>query len=82
MSGTHNVFRVFVKVPRAKIAEYRRAKTDQNSADNAIAREISQPLALTRPFLTQLHEYSLGVYYSDALPAELEEGGLFFNKTA
>jgi hypothetical protein len=71
ISGTENVFRVFVKAPAAKIAEYRRTKGDNASTDIEVALELSQPLALTRPYLLQLHEYSLDVYYSDALPEEL-----------
>jgi hypothetical protein len=72
MSGTDNVFRVFVKVPAAKITEYRRTNADKASTDIELALQLSQPLALTRPYLLQLHEYSLGVYYSDALPEELQ----------
>jgi hypothetical protein len=33
MSGTENVFRVFVTVPATKIAEYRRTKGDKASTD-------------------------------------------------
>lgn len=85
MSGAENVFRVFVRVPATKIAEYRRTKGDKTPTDIELALELSQPLALTRPYLLQLHEYSLGVYYSDALPEELvnvrpaaEQDGLIF----
>jgi hypothetical protein len=70
MSGTHNVFQVFVKVPRGEIDEYRKAHGGQTS-DNGIARKLPEKLAKTRPYLLQLHEYSLGVYYSDNLPASL-----------
>ena len=85
VSGTENVFRVFVKIPATKIAQYRRTKGDKSLTDIELALELSQPLALTRPYLLRLHEYSLDVYYSDALPEELvdirpaaEQDGLTF----
>jgi hypothetical protein len=71
-SGTDNVCRVFVKVTTSKIAEHRRIKGDKVSNDIEVARELSQSLALTLPYLLQLQEYSLEVYCSDALPEELQ----------
>ena len=71
MSGTHNVFQVFVKVPLGEIDEYRKTYGAQTS-ENEIARKLSEKLAKNRPYLLQVHEYSLGVYYSDTLPASLK----------
>jgi hypothetical protein len=85
ISGTDSVSRVFVKVPKLAIAEYRKTKGDKASDDIELALELSQPQALMRPYLLQLREYSLDVYCSDSLPAELldvrpasEQGGLTF----
>jgi hypothetical protein len=72
VSGTEKIFRVFVRVSAAKIAEYRREKGDKRSDDIEIACTLSQPAAMTRPHLLQLREYSLDVYYSDVLPEELQ----------
>jgi hypothetical protein len=85
MIGTDSVSRVFVKVPKVAITEYRKTKGDKASNDIELALELSQPQALMRPYLLQLREYSLDVYYSDSLPAELQnlhpasqQGGLTF----
>ena len=72
VSVTHSVWRVFVRVPRAKIDQYRQATGDQTAIDQAIARRLSEQLAERTPYLGQFGSYSLGVFYSDSAPPPLE----------
>jgi|GraSoi_2013_60cm_1033757.scaffolds.fasta_scaffold158538_2 hypothetical protein len=78
VSVTHSVWRVFVRVPRAKIDQYRQATGDQTAIDQAIARRLSEQLAKRTPYLGQLGSYSLRVSYSDSAPPALEGRAPFF----
>jgi hypothetical protein len=72
VSVTHSVWRIFVKVPRAEIDQYRQATGDRISDDNAIARKLSEQRAKRTSYLGQLGSYSLGVSYSESPPPSLE----------
>jgi hypothetical protein len=80
VSVTHSVWRIFVKVPKAKIKQYRIDHGDQSSDDTAIARKLSEEPAKVAPYLSQLGSYSLGVSYSTALPSILEGRAPFFEQ--
>src|SRR5260370_42188290 len=71
VSVTHSVWRIIVKVPKAKIDQYRIDRGDQSSDDTTIARRISEVPANKTPYLAQLSSYSLGVSYSDTSPSTL-----------
>jgi hypothetical protein len=72
VSETHSVWRIFVKVPRAKIDQHRQATNDRITDDNAIARKLSEQRAKRTSYLGQLRTFSLGVSYSDSAPPSLE----------
>ena len=71
------VLRAYVKVPRAKIQEYRREENDYTSSDNAIAQTLSESLAFN--LLGQLRGYWIGC--RDTLPIEFQERGPAFRET-
>ena len=83
VSETHSFWRIFAKVPRAKIDQHRQATNDRITDDNAIARKLSEEPAKRTPYLAQLSTYSLGVSYSDTFPPTLrppflEQDGMTF----
>src|SRR5258708_16193615 len=71
VSVTHSVWRIIVKVPKAKIDQYRIDRGDQSSDDTTIARKISEGPAKKTPYLAQLISFSLGITYSDTSPSTL-----------
>src|SRR5260221_14464289 len=84
VSVTHSVWRIFVKVPRGKIDQYRKDHGDQSPDNTTIARKISEEPAKRTPYFAQLRSYSLGVSYSATSqpplrPPFLEQDGMTFS---
>jgi hypothetical protein len=82
VSETHSVWRIFVKVPRAKIDQHRQATNDRITDDNAIARKLSEQRAKRTSYLGQLRTFSLGVSYSVSAHRHSKAVRHSLNKTA
>jgi len=77
--GEHKPLRVFARVPRAKIRDFRQASDDPTFSDEEIAKILAIRSAESR--LCQLRAYSTGISCLETPPVELQERELDFTKT-